>query len=280
LKLAGGKHIDGVKDYLSGHAAGFSAASVHGAQFLDYVPTAGGRRDCQGCHTNYDSCATCHSSAAGGSWTSWETNCTFCHGAPVKSYTAANLVSSAPQDVMHGAHVARYGCTPCHTVPTGLGHIGGSIARAEVTLSAVGAIPAGTYDPATKTCATYCHGSTLVGGTATTPTWSPTFSTGYCTGCHASPPQTGRSILDSYICGSYPDDRCSLHEWHYVGVSEWHYNGNCDDCHTGNAHVNGVLEIAFPEALRVTGPGVVEWHPVNQTCTVKCHDYWPDRPWN
>ncbi|HUL58080.1 MAG TPA: CxxxxCH/CxxCH domain-containing protein, partial [Anaeromyxobacteraceae bacterium] len=167
-------------------------------------------------------CFNCHTTAG---WTgSWQANCSFCHGARTASTKAgpydvsAHPTWTAPPDSLSqrlngtadpartGAHQAHltgatalgaslsppFSCQTCHAVPTDLSHIRGSTARANVALSAAGQanLPAtlGTYDPASGTCATYCHGA-FSGGSAAAPVWADASgSAAACGTCHGLPP--------------------------------------------------------------------------------------------
>ena len=165
VNVGGGLHVNGLVESNSPHAAGFAAAAQHGAAYLDTLGGVSGALDCASCHgAALTSCNTCHASAAGGSWVSWQTNCTFCHGTKTKTYTG-NLSLADPPDAVSqrltgvaaptrtGRHSTHNGeaCSACHAVPTSLAHVGGSTARATVTL--------GAYNPATGQCASACHGS-------------------------------------------------------------------------------------------------------------------------
>ena len=93
-----------------------------------------------------------------------------------------------------GASIAApFACQTCHAVPSDLSHVEGATARSVVTLSGAGqaSLPGslGTYDPSTGTCATYCHGASLGGGSVAGPRWSITDGTqAACGACHGLPP--------------------------------------------------------------------------------------------
>jgi predicted CxxxxCH...CXXCH cytochrome family protein len=207
----------------------FSSPAVHGVAFLDRLAGLPDAFDCSSsrCHgPGYDgrgiapSCNACHAAAG---WGAWLTNCTFCHGTRVQSgYAfAADPVKAAPPDAIaerlsgapvparSGSHLqhltgrtgagavlsAPFRCATCHPVPADLSHVGGSTARATVTLSGAGqgSLPAslGTYDPGTGTCVTYCHGNGRAAGS------SPPFAGAIpCGGCHAAPPASGHPPTD------------------------------------------------------------------------------------
>jgi hypothetical protein len=303
LKASGGKHVNGTVDRIGGHVAGFAAPSVHGPAYLDQLGGVGGAQDCTTCHgTSLGFCTNCHSKATSGSWQSWQTNCTFCHGGRTPAYTAANLVKAAPPDAItqrltggaaplragkHSTHLttqAEYQpvrCEACHPVPTTVNHVS-SGRRATVAMTAAAAFPGltpaqyarlpatfGTYDPSTSRCSTYCHGSTMTGaesgaGTVTiTPRWSTATPNVNCRSCHGSPPPSGKMVVAD---GQYCDEDCTLHEWHLAYNSA---NGldNCGACHSGNLHVNGVVDVGWLPAHNVTGT----YDYTTKTCNISCH---------
>ena len=75
-------------------------------------------------------------------------------------------------------------CAVCHEVPATLSHVGGREARASVVVTAPGqaAPDPAAYEPATRTCATACHGASR------SPAWELTGLE--CDGCHGVPPPT------------------------------------------------------------------------------------------
>jgi len=214
VKAAGGKHVNGAVE-ATGHGD-YSAAAVHGPKALDFIAGAPGSLDCKGCHgadyggASAPSCNACHAAAG---WTGWQQNCSFCHGATTPAARAGYAVAdhpawAAPPDAVaqrldpaHAAAPARTGahqghlaagaftgaftCATCHAVPADLSHVGGAEARATVALSGAGqrhlSAALGTYDQASGTCATACHGA---GGS---PAWSSAAPMA-CGGCHALPP--------------------------------------------------------------------------------------------
>lgn len=163
-------------------------------------------------------------------------NCTLCHGEPLATFDASvDLTFAAPPrgvnggtrtadlDVgQHQAHLRAgpfalgFACATCHEVPADLAHANGPLV---VTLRGAGQalLPAslGSYDPATHTCATYCHGATIAGGTAATkpPAWTQSFAA--CDGCHGLPPHSGSSDLTT-----------------------------CATCHPGTMNADGTLDVA------------------------------------
>ena len=247
LKVAGGKHVNGRVD-ATAHGD-YTSAAVHGPRALDFIAGAPGSLDCKACHGAdwgggpAPSCTACHASAG---WAGWASNCSFCHGATTSAAKAGYAVAdhpawSAPPDAVaqrldpaHAAAPARTGahqghlaagaftgafaCATCHAVPADLSHIGGSASRATVALSGAGqrhlSASLGTYDQATGTCATACHGA---GGS---PAWaSPTPMA--CGGCHALPPApaSGHPAVGSDLT-------------------------TCAACHPGTMKADGTLDLA------------------------------------
>ena len=324
LNVAGGLHIDGTVQ-ATGHGD-FTSPAVHGPQFFDFIGGAPGALQCTNCHgTTYGggtgpSCNNCHGVTNG--WANWQTNCSFCHGtksaATKAGYSvAANPTWSAPPDAItqrltgiaapdrtgaHQAHLAGLGsngksysvpfqCGTCHAVPGNLSHVGTSGTRATVALVGTGQaqLPAnlGNYDPATGSCTTYCHGSTMVSSTATPvaqPVWNSIDfwppSGGFtldCDKCHGTPPASGGTAQGE-----------NVHSFHYntQGLS-------CGNCHfltatsvpppfppllLGDAtfHVNGYKDVVFGPAPSVVGV----WTPSGLgNCSVNCHGSVGDQTW-
>ena len=211
----------------------FTSPAVHGPEYFNTLghtndPLAGDNVACHGPALNgggmTPSCSACH---ARGGWTSWRTNCSFCHG--VKSAAsqagydfATSPALAAPGDAIsarltgtpapdrtgaHQAHLtgttagglaltAPFACATCHAVPSDLSHVTGAGARATVRLSGAGqgslSASLGAYNPATGTCSTYCHAPS-------SPAWS---ATGLkCGDCHSIPPPWPHmAVTDLKLC--------------------------------------------------------------------------------
>ncbi len=128
-----------------------------------------------------------------------KTGCSSCHGdvtssAPPRD-TSGNTVTTAVGVGAHRQHLATstwrapMQCASCHVVPvTGdLAHV--DTTPAELTFDAVAnaANVNSTFDGVS--CATYCHGQTLGGGTNATPTWTAVDGgQASCGSCHGLPP--------------------------------------------------------------------------------------------
>ncbi|MBL0278525.1 MAG: CxxxxCH/CxxCH domain-containing protein [Anaeromyxobacter sp.] len=267
INVANGLHVNGVKD-VDYHAPGFAAAAAHGGpakQDLDACRACHGATLDGGPASNGVSCNQCH----GG--TAWQQRCTLCHGEanraavagqpdvgqpPVNAALAAPPLGSQDESATgshavgaHLAHVApgplarAFTCQQCHgsPLPTDLGHLDGLV-RIGWQLAATGgstpAPAAGAYPrtPAAAspiTCANYCHGATLGGGTrkatdgsALPVAWTGGASEAACGTCHGLPP--------AYAAPA----------WHAVSSS------GCATCHGYDAsaidtarHVDGTLDL-------------------------------------
>lgn len=192
----------------------FTEPTVHGPAFLSWLAGEPDAFECTACHgAGYGglgiapSCNACHAAAG---WASWQTSCSFCHGARTAAAKAgyalldhpawaappeavSERLTGIPAPERTGAHAIHLGgsalagpvrCGACHEVPATFSHVSGRDARATVVLTAPGQPapdPAG-YDRASGTCATACHGA------GRSPPWT---SAGLaCDGCHAIPPPT------------------------------------------------------------------------------------------
>ena len=177
--------------------------------------------------------------------------CTSCHGdasrpnaaiAPAPPQDAHGNTSTASLGV--GAHQAHLNagalrgaidCAECHVVPSDLGH-SAVAGPAPVTFGALassdGATP--TWDRSAATCATYCHGATLPGGSNTAPVWTKVDGTqAACGSCHGIPPpaSSGHPAVSggTTVCaGCHPGTVKS--------------DGTIDVA--GGLHINGVVDVS------------------------------------
>jgi predicted CxxxxCH...CXXCH cytochrome family protein len=248
-----------------GHARWTSPAK-HGPAFFRYLAGAEDSPRCQRCHgadfqgvANAPSCNACHAAAG---WTSWQTNCSFCHGDRTQKagYVAGTnpLPAAPPDDVAGrlsgtngsatGAHAIHLqgsslaspiACGQCHVVPVapavhGAGdirltalHVNGNAAVSFGNLATGGGATSPSWNPTTHSCsATWCHGGALPGSTAPTrtPAWTQAGDPTLrtCQACHGAPPAS-----------------------HGPGASEC---GSCHDGYTGSTvslavHVNGSIDV-------------------------------------
>ena len=260
-RAAGGKHLDGEVQFVSGHGPDWldqSKPGFHGGAVYDSLSS------CQACHgATLDgggnaalACDRCHGPG-------WRTDCTMCHGGTDNATGApprATFLRRA-DPVPVGAHTAHVGlgaaattraglaqpigCESCHAVPASAlstGHLDGAAAVTAYT-GALLAKQATMVDPGwsagSATCATsYCHGATLQGGTRTVPTWTAATGTqAQCGACHALPPASG-----PLSAASTPAHLLSNH-----------LQAHCERCHDGftastvNAalHVNGTRDVSI-----------------------------------
>ncbi|HEY7724121.1 MAG TPA: CxxxxCH/CxxCH domain-containing protein, partial [Anaeromyxobacteraceae bacterium] len=195
-------------------AGALGCASCHGAPppiATRHPPSTA----CGSCHAGYGPAAVVAATHVDGSLTldAARAGCVACHGDPARTsdptWTAglvdANVKASPPVAANsssanavggHLAHVNRarasairnpLACAECHAVPAAgdRTHANGTAAVSFGALARTGTTP--TYAAASGTCsATYCHGATLAGGTATSPTWNGPAPS--CASCHGNPP--------------------------------------------------------------------------------------------
>jgi predicted CxxxxCH...CXXCH cytochrome family protein len=146
------------------------------------------------------------------------TSCTSCHGDATRTLLAGADpdAKAAPPVDTHGntapaargvgAHQAHLGasalarpiaCAECHVVPSSTGHANGT---AEVAFGAIARTGGATAAWTGATCATYCHGGTLGGGTNTDPSWTGGADEAACGACHGLPPPAPH--VQNASCGS------------------------------------------------------------------------------
>ncbi len=169
-------------------------------------------------------------------------------------------------------------CADCHIVPAEVGspgHIDGDN-KAEVTFSMIAgpnALWAGT------TCTTKCHGSTALGGTSPTPTWTQVDGTqSTCGSCHSTPPPAPHpadtncaSCHPTMEEGSMTFRDPSSHINGQVDVSSG-VGGSCTSCHgspTSSAPPNDLTGHTAPTALGV-GAHAAHLMPSNWHRAVTC----------
>jgi len=193
--------------------------------------------------------------------------CTGCHGDPAR--LPAELAPAPPRDSLGntattavgvGAHLRHLqggalrgpmACTDCHAVPASLdAHPSGAVDLTWGPLArAGGAAP--SWSRATASCsATYCHGSTLTGGTRTAPVWTQVDGTQTrCGTCHGIPPPAPH-VADQ-DCG-----KCHLGYTSTTVDPGTHVDGyiqvngqTCTSCH-GDPGRPGLLQAAPPGDVR------------------------------
>jgi predicted CxxxxCH...CXXCH cytochrome family protein len=207
IDVAGGKHLNGLADGFAGHPAGWATKgdpAFHGQAALQDASS------CMTCHAataparvSAVTCASCHDQLAGGDWTK---SCNGCHGstanaAPPKD-TKGNVATTARGVGAHQSHATGtralmrpMDCFYCHRKPTdpfSPGHMNGTVdltgyTGTDTTMAA--RIQSQGWDANALTCANYCHGATMGGGTNTRPQWTKVDGTqATCGSCHGLPP--------------------------------------------------------------------------------------------
>jgi predicted CxxxxCH...CXXCH cytochrome family protein len=281
IVIASGKHLDGQveTDPAAKHPVGWldtTSPDFHG------LAAAAGALACLRCHAASPpatvtaiTCADCHGGSGG------SIACNTCHGsaanaAPPKDTTGHTATSAlgvgAHQSHVTAAHqlTAPLDCVFCHVKPVNLldpGHLDGVVTvtaytGASLQLAAVMKDP--TFSASSATCATaYCHGATLVGGTATAPVWTQVDGTqATCTSCHGFPPPTGRPA--SLSAGGAVFTTHTLHAAGGIGYG-------CGACHPGYGTVTPSANVATHlDGTVEVGNLVTSWNPATGVC-VGCH---------
>ncbi|MBI4820487.1 MAG: CxxxxCH/CxxCH domain-containing protein, partial [Deltaproteobacteria bacterium] len=214
-------------------------------------------------HPESRTCSLCHGPTAGPGLTVanrathvdgilqvTDGRCASCHGSTNQPAPPRDLLGRSDTTVRtvgaHRSHVEgtlglsrAVSCTECHVVPARLespGHVD-TDPPAELSFGplATTASATPTFVELSATCeSVYCHGSSLVGGRNTTPTWVQVDgSQASCGSCHGIPPG-----------GDHPrDDRCSFCHLPTAGPGQriaeptTHIDGRvqaakeCDSCH-------------------------------------------------
>jgi len=246
-----------------GTCHGLPPATIHGGVTPHpTLPVAGDTRQCNGCHPGTVA-ADGKVDVPGGLHIDGVVEvgaraCTACHGDAAR--LPGEAASAPPRDTGGGtattsrgvgAHQAHFAasvtrgpipCTECHVVPPNTAaHPKAAGAAVDMTwgplAKAGGAVP--SWTGATLSCAaTYCHGATLTGGTATRPRWTQVDGTQTaCGACHGIPPPTAvhtkaNGTLDT-ACGNCHAGYTatgvdkSIHVNGYVEVG----SARCTNCH-------------------------------------------------
>lgn len=262
---AGGKHLDGAVQFASGH--GPTWMDPVSPNFHAYSANAG-LFSCQSCHgvdlggtATVTGCADCHNGTVAPAWNT----CTTCHGgtnnttgAPPRA-TWGNDTPSDSTNARIGAHTAHLSgaslgapitCAECHLVPTdalGGTHLDGN-GVAEVTFGGRAGLTA-SWNGASATCSsTYCHGSTLGGGTNTEPVWNGV-GQAQCGSCHGTPPPSPHPAVSSALTG------CSTCHPETVAA-----NGTLIPATAGGHHVDGITQVASSHPAAFTDPASPSFH--------------------
>ncbi len=184
-------------------------------------------------------------------------SCSSCHGDSTRAQNPAAPPLGARGEIATttravGAHQSHLGdgplrqavaCPECHVVPTTFDHASQPVSVTFGDLANTGTTS--TWNG--TSCATYCHGATLQGGTVPGPLWTKVDGTqAACGACHGIPPPTGQHRVDA------------------------HRSAGCGACHAGytstsvNAatHINGTRDLG--------GFGLRSDDPATGDCT-GCH---------
>lgn len=249
-------HIDGVLQVIAVHPPGWAEPGQHGSAF-----NTSGVNSCNaaGCHgpaltggASGIACTDCHSS--------WQTDCTFCHGG-TDNLTGAPPLSlldqvnrSIPAVGAHSSHVEASGthgafdCGACHLKPSSAlspAHIEGS-PNAELLFSSLNSVA--SYSGTTCTNL-YCHGNGRQNNGSES--WTSTTALG-CASCHPGSNTTGDTMSGEHK--KHIDDE---------GM-------RCSECH--QSVVNTSFNIIAPP-LHVNGVKDIEmtvggtWNPANKSCS-------------
>lgn len=193
---------------------------------------------------------SCHGTGNAPQWDEdVEMTCVSCHGgvdnntgAPPKDL-AGNVDQSAVGVGAHTAHVESaqwmqsMDCNECHITPVGINdalHIDYD-QKAELNWGMLATTGGLTPDWDGQNCANiYCHGTSLTGGTNTTPSWNQSGAV-TCNACHGQPPTSGAHTVhtDTYSM------ECSVCHEGYTGGSAVNLT----------LHINGTLDVDLSEAV-------------------------------
>jgi predicted CxxxxCH...CXXCH cytochrome family protein len=135
--------------------------------------------------------------------------CSRCHGSAGNPAPPMSVRGeTSPTAVSVGAHEAHLrggrlnrpvACEECHVVPTDTAHADGVVKVTFGPLAAADGAPT-AWDRGSATCATYCHGATLAGGSNVAPVWTRGAGEAACGACHGLPPPAPHAA--SADCGA------------------------------------------------------------------------------
>ncbi|HET9594213.1 MAG TPA: CxxxxCH/CxxCH domain-containing protein [Anaeromyxobacteraceae bacterium] len=187
---------------------------------------------CASCHTGYSQSAVNAALHLNGVIDTTAQSCVTCHGTSTRTggtgATGANPVASAPPaDTKGGSATTARGvgahlshltgttwastsilCSDCHTVPTASTHANGTASNPNGAVlfssraTAAGSTATATWNDTALACANvYCHGSSTLGGTNKTPSWTTVNGTqAACGTCHGIPPPAPH--MQNSTCGN------------------------------------------------------------------------------
>jgi predicted CxxxxCH...CXXCH cytochrome family protein len=155
--------------------------------------------------------------------------CTTCHNG-----YAAKQMPSTTIDIGFAANSVN---VPGFSGSVASGAFTGSNSLTGYTWSAGSGTTITTAANSTGICSVYCHGSTLTGGTVSSPSWTGGASQAACGACHgatsATPPTTGSHTRHAIIVAGQLTLGCD----------------QCHGAHTDNSHITG----SFKWDLTLTG---------------------------
>jgi predicted CxxxxCH...CXXCH cytochrome family protein len=184
------------------------------------------------------------------------TACGACHGsadsaAPPRSVggataTTDRAVGAHQSHVRAGPMRGALACEECHPARPSIsapGHLDGKVDVAFGALASLGTVPAWSG----ATCAVYCHGATLAGGSVAAPTWTRVDGTqAACGACHGLPPPTlSKGGAHPAVAG---------------GITA------CAGCHPQTVKADGTIDVAAGKHI----DGAVQGPSGGGTCT-SCH---------
>ena len=173
---------------------------------------------CGSCHAGYTATTVNAATHVNGVLDVTGMTCTSCHGTSGQTATqAAPLYAAPPSGTKgetatttravgaHQAHLtgtrlrtAAIACTECHVVPAATAHSNSVVDLAWGSLATKSGAVAATWNGTALTCANYCHGTGVSGGTTKSPTWTGgTAQANTCTSCHGAPPPAPHSTSTS-----------------------------------------------------------------------------------
>lgn len=229
-----------------------TCGSCHGAPPPDAVHGNGTATQCESCHPDVagPNLTIINPSRHVDGVIDTSATCDACHGQNGNSAPPRDLAGllTSPKVGAHTAHMtpsigAPVACQTCHIVPNAYGDAGhaDTPAPAEVTFGTParvdGATP--TYSSAQLRCSnTYCHGTSLPGG-STAVIWSDADgSESQCGACHGMPPaDSAHSGVSSpntcntcHVDSAGPNQTITTPSLHIDGVVQVS-GGACDSCH-------------------------------------------------
>ncbi len=212
--------------------------------------------------------------------TSVTTDCTACHGSALNEAppvdTAGNMATTARGVGAHQGHVAAtrglsiaMDCVECHTKPEStiaVGHIDSAL-PAEIIFGTKSKLDTAnpSWDAVNVTCnGTYCHGSTMSGGTDKTPVWTQTDGSQVtCASCHGNPPPPPHPPkTDCATC--HPDADNAGHitdpSAHVNGLVDVRPDMACNACHGGATSDAPPVDTTGNAATSYRGVGAHQSH--------------------